>query len=123
MQLLEKETDRLVVPRLQVASTAWERMKGLLGRKGLDEDEALLIRNCASIHMFFMRFAIDAVFLDCEMQIVKLVENIRPWRIAGCLRACQVLEAPCGMIKRTDLTHGMYLRIAHREQPIEGQNE
>ena len=44
--------------------TAWTRSKGLLGRSGLDPDEGLWIQPTGSIHMWFMRFAIDVVYAD-----------------------------------------------------------
>ena len=54
----------------------------------------LLIKRCNCIHTFFMRFAIDATFLDGAGKVVKTVRNIRPWRpwVWGGWRARQVLE-------------------------------
>ncbi len=78
----------------EVARTFFERARGLIGRKGLPEGEGLLILKCNAIHTFFMRFAIDATFLDKDDQIVKVVRNIRPWHpfVWGGWRAKKVLE-------------------------------
>jgi len=70
------------------------RAKGLIGRKGLERGTGLLIPKCNCIHTFFMRFPIDAVFLDKAGNPVKTVRNIRPWRpfVWGGFKAVQVLE-------------------------------
>lgn len=80
--------------RAKVARTFAQRAKGLIGTKDLAPDEGMLILKCNAIHTFFMRFPIDATFLDKDGQIVKVVRNIRPWRlfIWGGWRARQVLE-------------------------------
>ena len=69
--------------RCVLADRPWTRLRGLLGRKGLDADEGVLLRPVGAIHTMFMRFPIDAVFLDREYAVVKVVENLRPWRFAG----------------------------------------
>jgi uncharacterized protein len=100
-----------VCTRCVVADKAGARMKGLLGRTGLDEDEGLLIEPAPSVHMFFMRFAIDVVFLDRDRQIVGIAHTLRPWRIAGARRAVTALELPAGTAARHRLAVGDYLTL------------
>ena len=78
----------------EIAETFVERAKGLIGCRGLAPGTGMLITKCNCIHTFFMRFAIDATFLDKSGKIVKVVRNIRPWRlwIWGGWRAASVLE-------------------------------
>ena len=77
-------------------------MRGLLGRSSLAEGEGLLITHCNSIHMFFMRFPIDVVFIDREGRVVGLLEKIRPWRLSPIfLAATKAIELPAGTIART----------------------
>lgn len=78
----------------EVARTFPERARGLIGRKGLPPGRGLLILKCNAIHTCFMRFAIDATFLDRNDRVVKVVRNIRPWRLLvfGGFRAVKVLE-------------------------------
>lgn len=77
-----------------VADTFLSRMRGLLGRDGLPAGEGMLIMRCNAIHTFFMRFAIDAIFLDAGFKPVKTVRAIKPWRFCvwGGPRARHVLE-------------------------------
>ena len=78
----------------EVAESFVERAKGLIGRRGLAPGTGMLITKCNCIHTFFMRFAIDATFLDKSGKVVKVVRGIRPWRpwVWGGWRARCVLE-------------------------------
>jgi len=106
----------VVCERCVVANNPWTRMKGLLGRGGLDDGEGLLIRPTGSIHMFFMRFPIDAVFLDRELRILKVVPDLKPWRMASGKGAKQVLEIAAGEAGRRGLEPGQQLVLGEEER-------
>ena len=78
----------------EVAESAFERMRGLIGRNGLERGKGMLIMKCNCIHTLFMRFPIDATFLDRNGTVVKTVKGVRPWRpwVWGGWRAVSVLE-------------------------------
>ena len=78
----------------EVAESAFDRMRGLIGRDGLGRGKGMLITKCNCIHTFFMRFPIDAMFFDRKGNVVKTVRGIRPWRpwVWGGWRAASVLE-------------------------------
>ena len=80
--------------KITTARTFFQRARGLIGRPRLAPDEALLIPHCNCIHTLFMRYAIDATFLDAEGRVVKTVANIPPGRVCvwGGWRARAVLE-------------------------------
>ena len=82
------------------------RTRGLLGRRALPPGEGLAFRE-KSIHMFFMRMPLDIVFCDADMQIVRVVHELPPWRMAGCRRARYVLEIGPGEAARLGLREGM----------------
>lgn len=82
----------VVCERCALAVNPFTRLRGLLGRASLAPDEGMLFRPAGSIHMFGMRFAIDAVFCDKELRVVKVVRALRPWRTAGARGAKVVLE-------------------------------
>lgn len=86
--------------------TAIERLKGLLGQPPLTDELCLWIKPCNSIHMFFMKYPIDVIFLDVNDSICKLVHNIKPWQMSAKLGAHSVLEVAAGSIQRHGLTIG-----------------
>ena len=71
-------------------------MRGLLGRASLAPDEGMLFRPAGSIHMFFMRFPIDAVFCDRELRVLGVERGLRPWRTARRRGAKVVIELAAG---------------------------
>jgi uncharacterized protein len=91
------------------------RTLGLLGREGLEPGGGMLISRTGSVHMFFMRFAIDVVFVDKTRTIVKIVPNLRPWRVAMALRAKSALELPAGTAAAVGLEPGMVLVVGEPE--------
>jgi len=82
------------------------RMKGLLGRHELPRGEGILLKPASSVHMAFMRFPIDAVFLDRDLRVVKIAADLKPWRAAGSRGAKAVLEIPAGEAERRGLSVG-----------------
>ena len=90
----EMEVREVLGVKALVASTFFQRLRGLIGRTGLEKGTGMLILKCNCIHTFFMRFPIDAVFLDGDGNVVKQVRGIRPWKlwIWGGWRARMVLE-------------------------------
>lgn len=92
---------------LEVADTSWSRMKGLLGRKSLAKDAGLLITKCNSIHMFFMKFALDVIFLDSTNKVVGLVKNIPPFALSPIFwNANKAIELAAGIIENTETKIG-----------------
>ena len=93
---LAKTDGTVVAARCLIAERPWQRMRGLLGRSGLAPDEAMLFRPAGSIHMFFMRFAIDAVFCTRELEVIDVERGLAPWRVAGRKGAKVVIELGAG---------------------------
>lgn len=104
--VLRRDGGAAIADRCLIANTARLRLVGLLGRRGLADDEALLLRGSASIHMFFMRFPIDAVFLDQDDVVVKVVPHLQPWRLAAARGARSVVELPAGTAQRSAVAVG-----------------
>ncbi|HKD33386.1 MAG TPA: DUF192 domain-containing protein [Gaiellaceae bacterium] len=115
---VERDQGEVVCGSCALADRPWSRLRGLLGRHGLEPDEGLLLRPVGSIHTMFMRFAIDAVFVDRDYVVLKVVQDLRPWRFAGARRAKAVLELPAGAAVRTPVAVGETLVVVpnwHRE--------
>lgn len=94
-----------------IAESPWLRTKGLLGRRDLPDGEGILLRPASSIHMAFMRFPIDAVFLAKDLTVLKVVRELAPWRMASRWRAHSVLELPAGTCERRGVHEGDRLTI------------
>jgi len=90
-----------IASELEVATSFAARSQGLLGRSGLKPDTGLLIDPCSSIHMWFMRFPIDVIFLDGKNRVVGLRRNIKPWGMAWSWRGTKTIELPVGVIAST----------------------
>jgi uncharacterized membrane protein (UPF0127 family) len=108
-----RATGEVVADRVEVATSLWARGRGLLARARLEPGAGLLIDPCNSIHTFFMRFAIDAVFLDRENRVVRILHNLRPWRLSWVFfRARRVLELPAGAARAAGLEPGERLSLS-----------
>ena len=103
---LVREDGSTICERCFVADRMLARMKGLLGRSDLPPGEGLFIRPAPSIHMFFMRFPIDAVFVSREGEVLKVMAGLKPWRMSSCRRAHGVLELAAGEAARRDIAVG-----------------
>ena len=99
--------ERLLVPR-----TVFGRGAGLMLRRALTGGEGMWIDPCNGIHMLFMRFPIDAVFLDRRLRVVRVVHRLRPWRIVPLVpRARSVVELPAGTAAAVGLEVGEQLEV------------
>jgi uncharacterized membrane protein (UPF0127 family) len=113
LRVTNERTGKVLGDAVNEARSLRSRVRGLLGRRSLESGEGLWIEPCSSIHMFFMRFAIDAVFTDREGRVVRAVSHLRPWRVAtGGRGACAVLELPAGTISHTATRVGDLLRVS-----------
>jgi uncharacterized protein len=83
-----------------------------MGRRGLAPGEGLLLKPTPSIHTCFMRFPIDAVFLDAELRVLDVKPHLRPWRFAGRRHTRAVLELAGGEAQRLSLHAGAVLELA-----------
>jgi len=103
---------RPLAERLEDGSSFWARFMGLMGRSHLAPGEGLWLPSAGSIHMLFMRFSIDAVFVggisSGRRRVLAVRRALPPWRgvvwfVAG---AHGVLELPAGTIDRSGTAVG-----------------
>jgi uncharacterized protein len=97
------------------AESSSERRVGLLKHRKLDEGSGLWIVPCEAVHTFFMKFAIDLIYLDRKHIVQATRRAVPPWRLSMCLRAHSILELPPGTIDRTNTQKGdqLVLEINH----------
>jgi|SaaInlStandDraft_6_1057023.scaffolds.fasta_scaffold62654_2 uncharacterized protein len=114
MTLLNQTKNIQLVSQLEDAHTFLKRSKGLLGKKSIDPDYAMLIRNCKSIHTFFMNFPIDVAFIDKNFVVKKIYRNLKPGRLTlPILKAQSVIEFKSGFIHTNNVEVGDQLYVVH----------
>ncbi len=83
--LFNKTTKRKVIGRIVLAQTPWQRLKGLMFEKPERFKYGLVFalpresRSAATIHMFFVFFPIDVVFLNKGKRVVDIVRKLQPF--------------------------------------------
>lgn len=112
MAKLMSSSQQVLLADLKVAQTFWPRLKGLLGTSGLDEGSGIWIHRCNSIHTFFMKYAIDCVFVDSQLQIKALVKDVQPGRMVYPVKGAKsVFEMKSGNIDKLGLRLGDQLHV------------
>jgi uncharacterized membrane protein (UPF0127 family) len=97
----------VLAERCRLARSLRDRTVGLLGTSALGSGEGLWIERSPSIHMFFMRYPIDVVFVDADDRVVRVVERLRPWRIVAWVRGARdCIELPAGSVRGTGTVAG-----------------
>ncbi len=100
---------------IRIADSFFSRLAGLMFQKKLSQGTGLLLAPCNSVHMCFMRFAIDVVYLDKNYQILKVVKNLKPWvGLSMCSKAWATLEMIAGEAERCGLEVGKTLLFYNR---------
>lgn len=95
-----------------VADNIITRLIGLMFRKKPLAD-GLLLEPCNSIHTFFMRYSLDVVFLNRENRAVKIIRNLKPWRMTWIyFKANKTLELPAGNLPAS-LKEGDLLEVEY----------
>lgn len=97
---------------VKIADGFFDRLAGLMFQKKLPQGTGLLLAPCNSVHMCFMRFAIDVIYIDKDFIILKVVKNLRPWvGVSMCGKAWATLEMSAGEAERCGLKVGKTLHF------------
>ena len=112
MKIINYTREIIIADNAKMADTFLSRMTGLLNRTSLEDREALIITQCQSIHMVFMKFAIDVIFIDSTDRVVGLVKEIQPFCFSPLfLKAAAAIELPICSIEKTQTQLGDQLQI------------
>lgn len=114
-KIINSRTGKVIVADLEIANDPLSRMIGLLGRTGLDAGKGLLITACNSIHMFFMKFPIDVVYLSKDLKVLKLKENLKEFKLDnGPSGTYQTLELKASYLREIDVKVGDIVQIVDK---------
>jgi uncharacterized protein len=115
-----RNLDREIVlaERLETAASLWGKFMGLMGRPSLAQGDGLWLPASNGIHMMFMRFPIDAVFVSkCEAdgsrRVLSVHRGLQTWvGIVPLVRGADgVLELPVGTIDATGTVKGDRVQV------------
>lgn len=111
MVSLSTADGRVIAEHCILADNFGSRLKGLLGKKGLEKGEALMLVPCNAIHTMGMRFAIDTIFIDKKGAVLKIYPDLRPNKPGvKVLGAYAVIEITSGAAHDLNIEPGMELK-------------
>ena len=112
VEIIDETRGTLVGNRVQIADTSLSRRMGLLGKSGLDAGGGLWIRPSSGVHTFFMRFPIDVIGLDGNLRVIRLWNQLVPYRMTSVsLNLRSVIELPAGRVGACNVRLGDVLRV------------
>ncbi|MEI6085170.1 MAG: DUF192 domain-containing protein [Verrucomicrobiota bacterium] len=111
MVLFNATKKKTLADRCRFANSVFKRMIGLLNRASLAPGEGLLLDRCYGIHTIGMRFAIDVLFLDRDLHVMRAVSALPPFRTCVVRQAVYVLELPVGAIAESGTETGDQIQM------------
>jgi len=117
IRALNQTRGTVLCERLEDAGGLGGQSRGLLGREGLEPGTGMLFENgrftpMMWMHMFFMRFAIDIVFLGRGGKVVKVNRNLKPWRVSSMVFGARLaLELPAGAAEASGTEPGDQIKF------------
>jgi len=113
VRAVHEKTGKVLAEELEVERSFLGRTAGLMFRRRLDPGHGMWINPCNGIHMMFMNFAIDAVFLDRKERVKKVYRKLPAWWGVVWIEwgAHSVLELPAGSTAALGLQPGDEISI------------
>jgi uncharacterized protein len=104
---VRNETRDACLARAEWRGSMVGRARGLLGKGSLPDGAGIVITPCNSVHMLFMRFPIDVVYINRENRVVKAVSDLKPFRFSlGGAGAHAAIELPTGTVAASGTAPG-----------------
>jgi uncharacterized membrane protein (UPF0127 family) len=110
-RLVNERTGDVVAHQLLAAFDSKTRRTGLLSHGSLPAGTAMIIAPTNAIHTFFMKFAIDVLFVAKDGLVVKTRDALPPWRMSAAWRAHAVIELSAGALQRSAVRAGDRLNV------------
>lgn len=110
-----REEGGVVARSVEEAEGFLRRLRGWMGRRTIDPEEAFYLPRASAVHTFFMRTPIDVVFLDGRGTVLAVRPALAPWRVAACVGAAGILELAPGRAGAAGVRVGDRLRIEEEE--------
>jgi uncharacterized membrane protein (UPF0127 family) len=112
VKVVNETKGEVVCDRVEVANTSMRRLFGLLGRRGLGSNEGLWIKPSSGVHTMGMMFPIDVVGLDRKGKVLKLWNNLVPFRLTSVSwKMHSVIELKAGQITESGISIGDSIKM------------
>jgi hypothetical protein len=123
MELIDRTTGKIVAREVEIADTFWSRFRGLMFRRRFPPGAAILFKfkkpGRYAIHMFFVGFPIDLLYLNRRFEIVEIREALKPWRFYRPRRfATNLVELPAGSVRKLGIKTSHRLKIRKLFNPL-----
>ena len=89
MRCILARTQEPLAQQVEMATTYFTRLKGLMFRKQFDKGSVLVLDPCPQIHTCFMRFELDALFCAPDGTVLHVVEKMKPWHFSKFVRGAR----------------------------------
>lgn len=123
MQVVNVTRNKTLCDRCRFADTFFKRLVGLLNRNSMKQGEGLLIDKCHGIHTVGMRFAIDVLFLDQSLRVMRIAKGVRPFRVGPVVNdAIYVLELPAGVLDGSGTEVGDQIQLRSGAETRTGES-
>lgn len=110
MKCINIKTGKIIADNLEMKDSYLGRLIGLLGKKGLEKGQGIVLKPCNSIHTCFMHFAIDVVFISKDFKVLKVIKNMGAWHFSPIvLKSLYTLEVAAGAVK--NLQEGDFIKF------------
>lgn len=113
IRLITKENE-VVLENVVIADRFFSRLKGLMGKNTIEDEEGLLIRPCNSIHTFFMKFNLDIAFIDNNFMVLEIYRDLAPNKLSKIYKKSKfVIESKTGSLNK--LKKGEQIQIVNKD--------
>ena len=115
--MIVQTTGKVLAQKVEIADTFWGRFRGLMLRRRFLRGSALIFKLSRpgkyGVHMIFVRFPIDLLYLNENFVVVDLCRNLKPWRThSPRVRASYIVELPAGTLFRARVKLGQKIVLA-----------
>ena len=118
MVIRNQTKNTVLVNQGKLADTFLSRLKGLLGSPPLEKGQGLLLKHEKSVHTLFITFPIDVIYIDKDLQVIKVDGNMPPYKLGSYVaKSVYILELPVGVVQETHTAIGDQLSFSRDEAP------
>ena len=105
--LIKVEKNQQTICNCYLADSFFKRFKGLMLAQPLKGSEGLFLTKTNSIHMFFMKYEIDVIFLDKDNIVIDTIISMKRRRVSKIYKNCKnVIELKANTLLELDITVG-----------------